>query len=92
MNKLVAVILLGLVTSCPTCNREWREKKHPDPWDKAWDYVCVPTGRMDDAQVTLDKEAFKVWARGVGYGEFGTLQQAKAQGEKIVKQQEFTCP
>lgn len=80
--------------SCPTCERDWREKKSPSPWKHEWDYVCVPTGRSDDAQVTIgpDDSVYKVWSRGGGYGEFETFAQAKAQGEKVVKLRKLDCP
>jgi hypothetical protein len=82
--------------TCPTCNRDWRllnENKADKGLGREWDYVCVPTGRADDAQVTKrsDEDHYSVWSRGGGYGEFETLEQAKSQGEKIVKIRKLDC-
>ena len=89
--KIALIFLLATMT-CPTCNRDWRKKDNkPDLWDSEWDYVCVPTGRLDDAQVTLYKSTYEVWSRGGKYGEYATLEQAKKQGETIVVQRKLDC-
>lgn len=49
-----------------------------------WNYICPSTGRMDDAQVTYDEEqkVYKLWSGGANYGEYDTLEHAKAAGER----------
>lgn len=93
MRTLIAALLLTTMT-CPTCNREWRKRRINTSLGDEWDYVCVPTGRLDDAQVTFRKEdgVYLVWSHGGNYGEFETLQQAKEQGERVVISRKLVCP
>jgi len=79
--------------SCPTCNRNWIEKKNPEPYKVEWQYVCVPSGRTDDAQVTEDDHGtIHTWSRGADFGEYQTIEQAKQVGEKTVVNRKLDCP
>jgi hypothetical protein len=92
MGRTIIAAILLTVVCCPPCNRDWRKKRNPDPWDVEWQYVCVPTGRSDDAQVTISRGEIKVWSRGADYGEFQTVEQAKTQAEKVVVMRKLNCP
>lgn len=93
MAKILIVLLFMFQNNCATCHRAWKVKHNPDPWVLEVDYVCVTTGRTDDAQVTKGAGGeYSVWSRGAGFGEFETLDQAKKQGEKIVVERNYTCP
>jgi hypothetical protein len=89
---LLFAVCFASSAQCPTCNREWQKKKYPWPYETEWQYVCVPSGRSDDAQVTVTGREIKVWSRGGDYGEYQTVEQAKKKGESVVRWRRLTCP
>lgn len=68
-----------------------------------WDWVCIATGRVDDAQVMRDDRSvaeggvgangpYTLYLHGGGYGDYRTLQGAKRNGERLFKMLGWTCP
>ena len=97
MKQVVLVLVLVIngcsvdtAKVCATCNRDWQQSEDPGLGPE-WHWVCVPTGRMDDGEVSHWNAPYSVWSRGGEYGDFPTLEQAKKQAEKIVVERNLIC-
>jgi hypothetical protein len=67
-------------------DHKWREMPPYLGLGKRWSFVNLNTGRLDGAEVTKrEREGYKVWCGGAGYGEFESLEDAKRQAEKHCK-------
>jgi hypothetical protein len=70
------------------CDRHWEQRIGDQAWPfkQQDDFVCMVTGRTDDARIILESSGrWAVYIRGFAEGEFITEGSAKAHAEDIMK-------
>lgn len=72
--------------------RKWIVKADPSPFLKEEDWVCLSTGRIDDAQIVLgSSKVWTVYSHGANYGEFIDKGSALKQAERIATSKHLEC-
>lgn len=80
----------GLQVDKDKCqSREWVRIKGSYLYPEQYNFKCLDNGRMDDGEVRRTDQPgalYEAYSRSGGYGEFQTLNEAKAQIERVVKE------